>query len=56
MLLRRKILETRRRIYGFTTEGKVDFLLDKFEEIMAEIEKLKIAESLRYALSMPFIE
>ena len=47
-----------RKISGnsFRTEEKIDVMIDKFEEMATEIEKIKLAKNLRYALSLQFLE
>lgn len=44
-----------KKISGFDTDMKVDILKDRFEEIVTEMEILKMAERLKYALSSQFI-
>ena len=51
-----KIMETMKKISGFRIEDKVDVLIDRFEEMVTETETLKLAERLKYALSLQFIE
>ena len=46
-----KITETMKRISGFRTDDKVDVLIDNFEEMVMEVEALRLAERLKYALS-----
>ena len=46
---------TMKKICGFRTDGKVDALIDRFEEMVTETETLKLAERLRYVLSSQFI-
>ena len=41
---------------SFRTEEKIDVMIDKFEEMATEVEKIKLAENLRYALSLQFLE
>merc|ERR1712115_92879 len=41
---------------SFRTEEKIHVMSDKFEEMVTEIEKIKFAENLRYAVSLQFLE
>ena len=41
---------------GFRSEEKIDVKIDKFEEMVIEIENIKLAENLRYAMSLQFLE
>ena len=36
----------------FRSEDKIDVKIDKFEEMVIEIENIKLAENLRYAMSL----
>ena len=47
-----------RKISGnnLKTEEKIDVMIDKFEEMVIEIENIKLAENLRYATSLQFLE
>ena len=49
-------METMKKISGFRIEDNVDVLIDRFEEMVTETETLKLAERLKYALSLQFIE
>ena len=51
-----KIVKTMRKINNFKIEDKVDILIDKFEEMVKEMQKLDLAKNLRYALSLQFVE
>ena len=51
-----KVLEVNWKISGYNTDGSVDSLLDKFEEMVAETETLKLAERLGFALSLQLID
>ena len=51
-----KVSDVMRKISNFKMDEKVDVLIDKFEEMVTETEKLKLAERMRYALSLQFIE
>ena len=54
--LSEKITETMRKISGFRTDDKVDILIDRFEEMVTETKTVKLAENMRYALSLQFVE
>ena len=41
---------------GFKQEDKIDVMIDKFEEMVIETENIKLAENLRYAMSLQFLE
>ena len=41
---------------GIVLEQKIDVIIDKFKEMAMEIEKIKLAENLRYALSLQILE
>ena len=41
---------------SFKTEENIDILIDKFEEIVTEIEQIKLAENLKYGVSVQFLE
>ena len=53
-----KTAEMMRKISGksFKSEEKIDVMIDKFEELVTEVEKIKLAENLRYATSLQFLE
>ena len=38
------------------TEEKINVMIDKFENMATKIEKIKLAENLRYAKSLQFLE
>ncbi len=54
--LSEKIMDAMKKICGFQTDKKVDILLDDFEEMVTEVESVRLADRLRYALSLQFIE
>ena len=41
---------------GFKSDDKIDVMIDKFEEMVIETENIKLAENLRYAMSLKFLE
>ena len=45
-----------RKISGFKMEDRVDILIERFEEMVTQVETLRLAENLRYALSHNFME
>ena len=47
-----------RKISGktFKSEERIDVMIDKFEEMTIEIEMIKLARNLEYALSVQFLE
>ena len=49
-------MEAMKKICGFQIDKKVDILLDDFEEMVTEVESVRLADRLRYALSSQFIE
>ena len=51
-----KILDTMRKISSFKTQNKVDVSIYRFKEKVTDTEKLKLAENLRYSLSLQFVE
>ena len=54
--IREKIIETMKKVSGFCVEDKVDVLIDRFEEMVTEMENLKLAKRIKHALSLQFIE
>ena len=44
------------KISNFKADENIDKLIDKFEELITETDKLKLAQNLKYALSLMFIE
>lgn len=53
-----KTLEMMKKISGyvFNTKDKIDVMIDKFEEMVIETENIKLAENLRYTMSLQFLE
>ena len=53
-----KTLEVMKKISGegFKTDESVDKMLDRFEQMMAEIEKVRLAQNLKYAMGLQFLE
>ena len=51
-----KMLNLMNKISNFKTDENVDKLIDRFEEMVTETDKLKLATNLRYALSLQFVE
>ena len=53
-----KIMDILKKINGegFKTEENVDSMIDKFEQMMAEIEKVKLAENLNFAMGLQFLD
>ena len=49
-------MEIMKKISGFKTKEKVDMLIDRFEEMVTEIEAVKLVERLKYALSAKFVD
>ena len=50
--------EIMRKISGnsFKAEKKIDVKIDKFEEMVTEIDKISLAEIVKYAISLHFLE
>ena len=46
-----KILELMRKISNFKMDDNLEILIDRFEEMITEVDKEKFAENLKYALS-----
>ena len=44
------------KISRFKTEEKVNMLIDRFEEMVTEIEAVKLVDRLKYALSAQFVD
>ena len=53
---REKMSSLVNKISNFKADENVDKLIDKFEELITETDKLKLAQNLKYALSLMFIE
>ena len=53
-----KTVEMMRKISGnnFRTEEMIDVMINQFKEMAIEVEKINLAENLRYALSLQFLE
>ena len=51
-----KILELMKKISNFKMDDSVETLIDRFEEMMTEVDKEKLAENLKYALSSQFVD
>ena len=51
-----KILELMRKISCFKMDDNVEILIDRFEELIMEVHKGKLAENLKYALSNQCID
>ena len=53
-----KIMDVIKKISGegYKAEENVDKMLDKFEQMMAEIEKVKLAQNLNYAMGLQFLD
>ena len=53
-----KTVEMMRRISGngFWSDEKIDMMIDRFEEMITETEKIKLAENLKYAMGLQFLE
>ena len=51
-----KITEVMKKISGFRTDGKVDTLIDNFDEMLVEVQTLDLARRLNYALSSQFVD
>ena len=41
---------------GFKSEEKIDVMIDRFEEMVTETKKIKLAENLEYAMAIQFLE
>ena len=41
---------------GFKSEDKIDVMIDRFEEMITETENIRLAENLRYVMSLQFLE
>ena len=41
---------------GFKRDDKIDVMIDKYEEMVTETVNIKLAENLRYAMNLQFIE
>ena len=44
------------KISNFKADENVDRLIDRFEELIYETDKMKLAINLKYALSLQFVE
>ena len=51
-----KTLDMMKKISGFKSENKIDVMIDRFEEMITETENIRLAENLRYAMSLQFLE
>ena len=51
-----KILELMRKISCFKIDDNVENLIDRFKELITEVEKEKLMENLKYVLSSQFID
>ena len=53
-----KTLEVMRKISGegFKPDESVEKMIDRFGEMMVEIEKIKLADNLNYAMGLQFLE
>ena len=51
-----KMSSSMNKISNFKADENVDKLIDKFEELITETDKLKLAQNLKYVLSLMFIE
>ena len=51
-----KILELMRKISCFKMDDNMETLIDRFEELITEVDKEKLAENLKYALSSQFVD
>ena len=51
-----KILELMKKISDFWTDGNVETLIDRFKEMIMETENMNLAENLKYALSVQFVD
>ena len=51
-----KMLDIMKKISGFKTEDKVEVLMDKFEDMVTEADRIELATNLKYALSLQFVD
>ena len=53
-----KTLEVMRKISGegFKSDESVDKMMDRFGDMMVEIEKIRLADNLNYAIGLQFLE
>ena len=51
-----KILELMNKISNFKMDDNVETLLDRFEEMITEVDKINLAENLKYALSSQCVD
>ena len=53
-----KTLEVMRKISGegFKSDESVDKMMDRFGDMMVEIEKIRLADNLNYAMGLQFLE
>merc|ERR1712148_140967 len=57
LMICEKITEVMKTICGFRTDDKVDTLIDKFDEMMVEVQSLNLMTArIRYALSSQFVD
>ena len=51
-----KMLEVMKNISGFKTDEKVEVLMDRFEDMVMEVDRIELATNLKYALSLQFVD
>ena len=51
-----KILDLMKKISNFKMDENVKTLLDRFKEMITEVDKTNLAENLQYALSIQFVD
>ena len=51
-----KVSSGMKDMYHFKIYGSVENMLDRFEKLMIEVKKLDLAQTLNYAMTLPFIE
>ena len=51
-----KMLDMMKNISGFKTDEKVEVLMDRFEDMVTEVDRIELATNLKYALSLQFVD
>ena len=41
---------------GFKSDEKLDMMIDRFEEMITETDKIRLAENLKYAMGLQILE
>ena len=51
-----KMLDMMKNISGFKTDEKVEVLMDRFEDMVTEVDRIELGTNLKYALSLQFVD